>query len=132
MLNREEGGRFFREAWIAGVKKHFPGTPKPSYVAPWESTPDWEKEIVTEIYAQMQALVQAGTQSGQITRLNREQGGRVIRLAWIGQVYKHIPNPKSSYVCNWEEIPSWEQEVDMDIFEMIQVKVLSSLQNSKC
>jgi hypothetical protein len=60
LFNREDGGRFFREAWIAGVKKHFPGTPKPSYVAPWESMPDWEKEIVTEIYAQMQALVQAG------------------------------------------------------------------------
>ncbi len=64
------------------------------------------KEIVTEIYAQMQVLVQAGAQGGQVTRLNREQGGRVIRIAWIGQVYKHIPDPKSSYVCNWEEMSS--------------------------
>jgi hypothetical protein len=24
----------FRDAWIAGVNKHFPGTPKPGYVAP--------------------------------------------------------------------------------------------------
>lgn len=126
MFNREEGGRFFREAWIAGVKKHFPGTPKPGYIAPWESTPDWEKEIVTEIFAQMQALIQAGAQDGQETRLNREQGGRVIRIAWIGQVYKHIPDPKPSYVCNWEEMTSWEQEVDMDIFETIQAKVLFS------
>ena len=124
MLNREEGGRLFREAWIAGVKKHFPGTPKPGYIAPWESMPDWEKEIVTEIYAQMQALIQAGAQDEQVTRLNREQGGRVIRIAWIGQVYKHIPDPKPSYVCNWEEISSWEQEVDRDIFEKIQTKVL--------
>jgi hypothetical protein len=126
MLNREEGGRFFREAWIAGVNKHFSGTPKPGYVAPWESMPDWEKEIVTEIYAQMQALVQAGAQDGQATRLNREQGGQVIRIAWIGQVYKHIPDPKLSYVCSWEAMPSWEQEVDMDIFEMIQAQVMSS------
>jgi hypothetical protein len=69
--------------------------------------PDWEKEIVTEIYAQIQALIQAGVQGGQITHLNREQGGRVIRIAWIGQVYKHIPESKPSYVCNWEEMPSW-------------------------
>jgi len=124
LLNREEGGRFFREAWITGVNKHFPGTPKPGYVAPWESMPDWEKEIVTEIYAQMQALIQAGAQNEQGTRLNREQGGRVIRIAWIGQVYKHISEPKSSYVCNWEEMSSWEREVDMDIFEMIQAKML--------
>jgi len=126
LLNREEGGRFFREAWIAGVNKHFPGTPKPGYVAPWESMPDWEKEIVTEIYAQMQALIQAGAQDEQVTCLNREQGGRAIRIAWIGQVYKHIPEPKPAYVCNWEEMPSWEQKTDMDVFEMIQEKVLSS------
>jgi hypothetical protein len=89
--------------------------------------PDWEKEIVTEIYAQMQALIQAGVQDGPATRLNREQGGRVIRIAWIGQVYKHISDPKPSYVCNWEEMSSWEREVDMDIFEMIQDKELSSV-----
>jgi hypothetical protein len=88
--------------------------------------PDWEKEIVTEIYTQIQALVQAGAQDGQVIRLNREQGGRVIRIAWLGQVYKHIPEPKSSYVCNWEEMPSWEQEVDRDIFEMIQSKLLTT------
>lgn len=127
MLNREEGGRFFREAWIAGVNKHFPGTPKSGYIAPWESMPDWEKEIVTEIYAQMQAFIQVGALDGQVQRLSREQGGRMIRIAWIGQVYKYIPDPKPSYVCNWEEMPSWEQEIDMDIFEMIHDKVLSSL-----
>jgi hypothetical protein len=79
----------------------------------------------------MQALVQAGAQDGQVTRLNREQGSRVIRIAWIGQVYKYIPEPKSSYVCNWEEMSSWEQEVDMDIFETIQAKVLFSPPNGE-
>jgi hypothetical protein len=119
---------------IAHAEDHwatFDGTPKPSYIAPWESIPDWEKEIVTEIYAQMQALVQAGAQDKQVTRLNREQGGRVIRIAWIGQVYKHVSDPKPSYVCNWEEMLSWEQEVDMDIFEKMQDKVLPSSQNNK-
>ncbi|MFJ9442535.1 hypothetical protein ACIRRH_11765 [Kitasatospora sp. NPDC101235] len=38
-----EDGRIFREAWIAGVRKHFPGDPKPGYIAPWEDTPPWER-----------------------------------------------------------------------------------------
>jgi hypothetical protein len=36
-----EQGRVFREAWIAGVTKYFPGEPKPGYVTPWEDTPEW-------------------------------------------------------------------------------------------
>ncbi len=35
-----EHGRVFREAWIEGVRKHYPGEPKAGYVAPWEETPD--------------------------------------------------------------------------------------------
>ena len=30
----DEQGRVFREAWIAGENKHYPGEPKPSYVTP--------------------------------------------------------------------------------------------------
>lgn len=122
-MNREEGGRFFRNAWIMGVHKYFPGTPKPGYVAPWENMPDWEKDIVTELYQQVSALVHAGIEQEKFTQLNREQGGHVIRIGWIGQVYKHISDPKPAYVSAWEEMPQWEQEVDMDIFEEIQNKV---------
>jgi hypothetical protein len=57
--------------------------------------------------------------------LNREQGGRIIRIAWVGQIYRHISDPKPSYVCAWEEMAAWEQAVDMDIFEAIQDQVLS-------
>ena len=122
-MDQEEGGRFFRNAWIRGVQHHYPGTPKQSYIAPWENMSQWEKDIVTEIYSQMQALIGAGVQAGQATHLTREQGGRIIRLAWVGQVYKHISEPKPAYVCNWEDMSSWEQEVDMDIFEAIQAVV---------
>lgn len=122
-MSEKEGGQFFRNAWIAGVKKHYPGTPKPSYIAPWETMPEWEKEIVTEIYQQVSKLVKAGIQIGNAHLLNREQGGRVIRIAWIGQVYKHMSQPKPAYVCAWEEMSSWEQETDMDIFEAIQERV---------
>lgn len=27
-MSQIEGARLFREAWIAGVRKHFPGEPK--------------------------------------------------------------------------------------------------------
>ncbi len=33
-----DGGRTFREAWIAGVNKHYPGQPKPGYIASWADT----------------------------------------------------------------------------------------------
>ena len=38
-----EAGKIFREAWIAGVNKHYPGEPKAGYVAPWDETPEWER-----------------------------------------------------------------------------------------
>ena len=34
-MSPAERGRVFREAWIAGVKKHYPGEPKPGYIAAW-------------------------------------------------------------------------------------------------
>jgi hypothetical protein len=35
----EEHGRVFREAWIAGVKKYYPGEPKASYITRWMRPP---------------------------------------------------------------------------------------------
>lgn len=47
-----EQGCFFREAWIAGVTKHYPSEPEPGYVAPWEDIPDWERESAAAVYEQ--------------------------------------------------------------------------------
>jgi hypothetical protein len=119
-LDQEISGRFFREAWITGVNKHFPDTPKPGYVAPWEEMGQWEKESAMAVYEQVHAFLLAGIHDKQqTTHLTREQGGRFIRVCWVGQIYKHIPNPKPGYVANWEEVPHWEQEVDMGIFQAI-------------
>jgi hypothetical protein len=52
--------------------------------------------------------------------LNREQGGRIFRTLWTEQVYKHIPNPKESYVQPWENMPEWEKESAMAVFEQVQ------------
>jgi hypothetical protein len=51
-----EQGRVFREAWIAGVKKYFPGEPKSSYITPWDQTPDWERASAAAVYDQVRAL----------------------------------------------------------------------------
>ena len=113
-----------REAWIAGVKRYFPGTPKPSYIAPWEEMPDWERAIVVEIYRQVSGVVLAGVQDGEPVRLTREQGGRLVRIVWVQQVYKHFPDPKDTYVQPWEATPDWERQTDADMFTAIERAVL--------
>ena len=111
-------GRVFREAWIAGVIKHYPGEPKPGYVAPWEDTPDWERESAAAVYEQVRAFVDT---SGRATaKLTREQKGRFIALCWIAQIFKHFPDPKPSYVADWADMPEWQRETDADIFEHIE------------
>jgi len=123
-VEQEAQGRLVREAWIAGVKRYFPGTPKPSYVAPWEEMPDWERSIVVELYRQVREVVLAGIQGGQVTRLTPEQGGRLVRIIWVQQVYKHFPDPKETYVQPWEAMPEWERQTDVEMFAAIEQAVL--------
>jgi hypothetical protein len=108
----------FREAWIAGVGKHFPGEPKPGYVTPWEDTPEWERESAAAVYDQVIAFLKAT--DGQATKLTRAQKGQFIAACWTGQIHKHFPAPKPSYVADWDDLPKWQQETDADIFERIE------------
>lgn len=55
-----------------------------------------------------------------VSRLSRVQKGRFVALCWIGQIFKHIPDPKPSYVADWDDLPQWQQETDADIFELIE------------
>jgi hypothetical protein len=112
------GGRVFREAWIAGVTKYYPGEPKPGYITPWEDTPDWEHAAATAVYDQVRAFIDAT--DGNTAKLTRAQKGRFIALCWIGQIYKHIPNPKPGYVADWDDLPEWQQDTDSDIFDRIE------------
>ncbi|MBC7278682.1 MAG: hypothetical protein H5T77_19620 [Nocardioides sp.] len=111
-------GRVFREAWIAGVRKHYPGEPKAGYVAPWDETPDWERASAAAVYDQVRAFVE--TSGGATSKLTREQKGRFVALCWIAQIFKHFPDPKPSYVADWDDMPGWQQETDADIFETIE------------
>lgn len=111
-------GRTFRAAWIAGITQHYPGEPKPGYIAPWEQMPEWEQASAIAVYNQIAAFIEAT--DGAVDKLTREQRGRFVALCWIGQIYKHIPDPKPSYVADWDQLPAWQQQVDADIFDAIE------------
>lgn len=115
---KDEQGRVFRETWIAGVRKHHPGEPKPGYVAPWDETPQWERQAAAAVYSQVHDFVTVS--GGSTSRLTRVQKGRFVALCWIAQIYKHIEEPKPGYVADWDDLPEWQQETDADIFERIE------------
>jgi hypothetical protein len=114
----ETGGKTFREAWIAGVTKHYPGEPKPSYIAPWDETPEWERNSAAAVYDQVRHFIQVS--NGAASKLTRTQKGRFVALCWIAQIYKHFPDPKPAYVADWEDMPEWQRETDADLFDAIQ------------
>lgn len=118
---QDDRGRVFREAWIDGVTKHYPGEPKPGYITPWDQTPDWERDAATSVYDQVFAFVKAT--DGATAKLTRDQKGRFVALCWIGQIFKHFPEPKASYVADWDDLPDWQKATDIDIFERIEQEV---------
>lgn len=124
MDRSEAAGRLFRQAWIAGVEKHFPGTPKPGYVAPWEEMAEWEQASAIAVCNQIEQFVLAT--DGATAKLSREQRGRIVCLCWIGQIFKHFPNPKESYIADWEQLPDWQRETDADIFDAIEAAILQN------
>lgn len=115
---QDEQGRIFREAWIAGVRKYYPGEPKPGYVTPWEETPEWERKAATAVFGQVHEFITVS--GGATAKLTRSQKGRFVALCWIAQIFKHIEDPKPSYVADWNELPEWQQETDSEIFERIE------------
>lgn len=126
MINQpqDNGGRIFRQAWIDGVTAHFPGAPKPGYIAPWQEMPEWEQHAAATVFTKARALIVAGLQAEPPVQLTAEQGGRYIAEAWIVQVYRHISQPKPGYVADWDELPEWQRETDKDIFKQIETVVL--------
>lgn len=120
----EDGGRVFREGWIAGVRKHYPGDPKPGYVAEWPDTPDWERASAAAVYTQVRALLDLT--EGHAARLTRTQKSQFIAACWTAQIFRHFAEPKASYVAEWEQLPDWQRETDADIFDRITQDYLAS------
>ncbi|MGW1677709.1 hypothetical protein [Saccharopolyspora sp. NPDC002376] len=117
----DEKGRVFRETWIAGVNKYYPGEPKPGYITPWDETPDWERASAAAVYQQVLDFILAT--NGSTAKLTREQKGRFVALCWIGQIFKHFDDPKPAYVADWDAMPEWQKETDSDIFERVEQDV---------
>jgi hypothetical protein len=115
---KDEPGRTFRDAWIAGVRKHYPGEPKPGYVTSWDETPEWERQAAAAVYGQVHDFVSVS--GGRTGKLTRAQKSRFVATCWIAQIHKHIENPKPGYVADWDDLPEWQQETDADIFERIE------------
>jgi hypothetical protein len=113
-----DSGRTFREAWIAGVNKYYPGEPKPSYVVPWEETPEWERSSAAAVFDLVRALIDAT--DGKAAKLTRQQKGQFIAVCWVAQIYKHFPDPKRSYVADWDDLPQWQRDTNGDIFESME------------
>ncbi|MEU6246078.1 hypothetical protein [Glycomyces sp. NPDC047010] len=49
-LSADQRGQFVAACWNAQVHKHLE-SPKPSYVAPWEALPAWQREVDADIFA---------------------------------------------------------------------------------
>jgi hypothetical protein len=113
----DETGKLFRNAWIAGVRQHFPGEPKPAMVAPWEEIPGWERSCAAAAETMIHTLLD--TSQGAANRLTEIQKGQFVAACWNAQIYRHLPDPKPSYVAPWERLPDWQQRVDAAIFDTI-------------
>ena len=90
---QDDRGRVFREAWIEGVKSHYPGEPKPGYITPWDDTPDWERAAATAVYDQVLAFAQ--TSAGATAKLSRTQKGRSEAPARARAFVARVPLPRS-------------------------------------
>lgn len=114
----EQQGTVFRQAWIDGVRAHYPGQPKPGYIAPWEDMPRWEQEAAAAVYEQVRVFIEIS--AGGTRKLTAEQRGRFVATCWIGQMFKHLSDPKPAYVADWADLPHWQQQTDMAIFDRIE------------
>lgn len=117
-------GQIFREAWISGVRRHYPGEPKPGYVTPWDETPEWERQAAAAVYHQVRQFVEIS--AGATARLTREQRGQFVSLCWNAQIFRHFEDPKPSYVAAWHDLPEWQRQTDCDIFDVIESDAISA------
>ncbi|HEX3811212.1 MAG TPA: hypothetical protein VHX59_00085 [Mycobacteriales bacterium] len=114
-----ERGQIFRQAWIDGVKRHFPGEPKAGYIAPWAETPEWERQSAAAVFELVKALLDAT--DGKAAKLSRIQKGQFVSAAFAAQIFRHIEDPKPAYTAGWDDLPEWQRATDADIFEAVEL-----------
>jgi hypothetical protein len=54
----------------------------------------------------------------QMVASNREEGGELVRLAWIRWA-KQQPQPKASWLVSWENLPEPDREADRQIWDAV-------------
>ena len=97
------------------MHRHFPGEPKPGYVAPWEETPEWERQAAANTFALVREHIAASPAEG-----DREARGRVVASLWRLQMVEHFGDTKPGYTAEWDALPEWQREVDADIYDAIE------------
>jgi hypothetical protein len=61
-------------------------------------------------------------------QVNNEQGGRLFRAAWIQGVLHYFPGtPKSGYTVQWEDMPEWERQAAMAVYDKTRAFILAGL-----
>src|SRR2546429_4432432 len=106
-MDHEAAGRLFRTAWVDGVKRYYPGTPKDGYVAAWVTMPEWERDSARTVADLVIRFVDAS--HGGTAKLSRDQRGQFVAIAWVAQMHRHFADPKPSYVAPWSDLPDWQR-----------------------
>lgn len=118
MTEEHTAAKRVRQAWIDGVNEYYPGTPKPSYITPWEQMAPWEQEAVASLHQQVCTTILPLLQQG--IRLPREHGGYLVCSLWNVLMFQLLHDPKPSYVKHFHQLDEWQQETDIKMFEAIE------------
>jgi hypothetical protein len=120
--DREAAGRLFRTAWVEGVGRHYPGTPRPGHLAAWEELSDWERDSSVTVADQIARFVLAA--GGRTSRLTRAQRGQFVVTCWIAQVHRHVAEPSVAAITPWEELPEWQRQTVAHVFDVLERAVV--------
>ncbi len=124
-MDFEQGYRSTRQAWITGVITFYPGTPKPSYITPWDEMAAWEQEAVKKLFESIRALIMPGLKNG--IHVSREHGGYLVCSIWNVLMFELLRDPKPSYIKHFDQLDEWQQKTNMKMFEAIEAAVLQEL-----
>jgi hypothetical protein len=124
-MDLEQGYRLTRQAWIDGVNTFYPGTPKPSYITPWDEMPEWEKEAVKKLFDRVRDIILPGLRSG--IQISREHGGYLVCSIWNAVIFELLRDPKPSYVKHFNQLDEWQQKTDIKMFEAVESASLQEI-----
>lgn len=124
-MDFEQGYRLTRLAWINGVTAFYPGTPKPSYITPWDEMAEWEKEAVKKLFERVRDIILPGLKNG--IQISHEYGGYLVCSIWNVLMFELLDDPKPSYVKHFNLLDEWQQKTDMKMFEAIESAVLQEI-----